>query len=101
MTVDDFKFIYWMEYGHRMWARALGLVFALPAAAFALRGAVNGALAGRLGLLLGMGGAQGLVGWWMVRSGLEVRRRGGWGWGWGRRSRWHMGLLRAAGRALS
>ena len=76
MGVEDFKYIFWWEYGHRMWGRALGLVFALPAAAFAARGAVNGALAGRLGLLFAMGGAQGLVGWWMVRSGLEV----GFGW---------------------
>lgn len=72
MTVDDFKFIYWMEWAHRMWGRALGLAFAVPAAVFAARGAVNGALARRLGLLFAMGGAQGLVGWWMVRSGLEV-----------------------------
>ncbi|GBF94603.1 hypothetical protein Rsub_06718 [Raphidocelis subcapitata] len=71
MGVEDFKFIFWWEYGHRMWGRVLGLVFALPTAAFAVKGAVNGPLAGRLGLLFAMGGAQGLVGWWMVRSGLE------------------------------
>jgi len=71
MTIEEFKFIYWMEYGHRMWARALGVVFAVPAAYFALRGYVNGALAKRLGLLFLMGGSQGLVGWWMVRSGLR------------------------------
>ncbi len=55
-----------------MWGRFLGLAFALPAAAFAARGWVNGALGRRLGLLFVMGGTQGLVGWWMVRSGLEV-----------------------------
>jgi cytochrome c oxidase assembly protein subunit 15 len=71
MTVDDFKFIFAMEYAHRMWGRLLGLGFALPAAYFAVRGRVNGPLAQRLGLLLCMGGAQGLVGWWMVRSGLK------------------------------
>jgi cytochrome c oxidase assembly protein subunit 15 len=73
MTVEDFKFIFWMEYGHRMWGRALGFVFALPAAYFAARGMINAALAKRLGLLFFMGGTQGLVGWWMVRSGLQVR----------------------------
>lgn len=73
MTVEEFKFIYWMEYGHRMWARALGLVFALPAAAFAARGWVTAPLARRLALLMLMGGTQGLVGWWMVRSGLVER----------------------------
>jgi len=56
-----------------MWGRVLGLVFAGPAAYFALRGALNRPLAARLGLLLLMGGTQGLVGWWMVKSGLEVR----------------------------
>ena len=72
MSLDDFKFIYWMEYAHRMWGRVLGLVFAVPASYFAYRGWVNGALGVRLGLLFAMGGTQGLVGWWMVRSGLKV-----------------------------
>ncbi|KAK9808351.1 hypothetical protein WJX73_005348 [Symbiochloris irregularis] len=71
MQLDDFKFIYWMEWAHRMWGRALGLVFVVPAVYFTARGAVKGPLAARLGLLGAMGGAQGLVGWWMVRSGLE------------------------------
>ena len=72
MSLDDFKFIYRMEYAHRMWGRVLGLVFALPASYFVYRGWVNGALGTRLGLLFAMGGTQGLVGWWMVRSGLKV-----------------------------
>lgn len=58
MTLPEFKFIYWMEYAHRMWGRALGLVFAVPALAFAARGHIRGPLAGRLGLLFLMGGAQ-------------------------------------------
>ena len=72
MSLDDFKFIYRMEYAHRMWGRVLGLVFALPASYFVYRGWVNGALGTRLGLLFAMGGTQGLVGWWMVKSGLKV-----------------------------
>ncbi|KAG2435296.1 hypothetical protein HXX76_007372 [Chlamydomonas incerta] len=71
MTLDEFKFIYWMEYAHRMWGRFLGLAFALPASYFAARRWINGPLARRLGLLFFMGGTQGFVGWWMVRSGLE------------------------------
>eukprot|EP00877_Chromochloris_zofingiensis_P011611 jgi/Chrzof1/6703/Cz19g06070.t1 len=71
MTVHDFKYIYWMEYAHRMWGRILGLAFVIPGSYFLARGYINGALGGRLGLLFLMGGAQGLVGWWMVRSGLE------------------------------
>lgn len=58
MTVGQFKFIYWMEYAHRMWGRALGAVFAVPAVYFASTGAVKGPLAGRLTLLFLMGGAQ-------------------------------------------
>ena len=48
---------------------------ALPAGYFAYRGMVNAALGRRLGLLFLMGGMQGLVGWWMVRSGFRVRPR--------------------------
>ena len=72
MSLEEFKFIYWMEYAHRMWGRALGLVFAVPAAYFGIRGFINSALAKNLGLFFLMGGAQGLVGWWMVKSGLQV-----------------------------
>lgn len=59
--------------------RLLGVGFAVPGAYFLARGYINGALGRRLGLLFMMGGAQGLVGWWMVRSGLKVRggRKGG------------------------
>jgi heme A synthase len=82
--------------------RLLGLGFAVPGAYFLARGYINGALGRRLGLLFMMGGAQGLVGWWMVRSGLKVSVGGsvggsvgdtmtllgvriwGWWWGWGR-----------------
>lgn len=59
-----------------MWGRVLGLVFAVPAAAFAVSGAIKFPLAQRLGLLFLMGGTQGLVGWWMVRSGLQVSHGG-------------------------
>ncbi|KAL4553018.1 hypothetical protein Ndes2526B_g02906 [Nannochloris sp. 'desiccata'] len=70
MDLEDFKFIYWMEWGHRMWGRALGICFAVPCAIFAARGCITRPLARRLGILFLMGGSQGLVGWWMVRSGL-------------------------------
>ncbi|CAI5938908.1 unnamed protein product [Closterium sp. NIES-64] len=67
MTVDEFKF-YWMEYAHRMWGRALGLLFLFPAAYFADRGYIKTKLAARCAVLFGLGGAQGLIGWWMVKS---------------------------------
>lgn len=62
-----------MEYSHRMWGRVLGLVFAIPAAVFVARGIVTPRLGTRLELLFLMGGTQGVVGWWMVKSGLQVR----------------------------
>lgn len=74
MELEEFKFIFWMEYAHRMWGRVLGLYFALPVAYFAARGYVTGALGRRLALLFAAGGSQGLVGWWMVKSGLEQPR---------------------------
>ena len=72
MSLEEFKFIYWMEYAHRMWGRALGFVFAVPAVYFGMRGYINLALSKNLGLFFLMGGTQGLVGWWMVKSGLQV-----------------------------
>lgn len=72
MTLDEFKFIFYWEWGHRMMGRFIGVAFALPMAYFAARGRIPGGLTPRLGLLFTMGGTQGLVGWWMVKSGLEV-----------------------------
>lgn len=54
-----------------MWGRALGLAFVVPFAVFAARGRIHGSLYKRLGLMFAIGGGQGAVGWWMVRSGLE------------------------------
>ena len=72
MSLEDFKFIYWMEYAHRMWGRDLGFVFAGPFAYFIAKGYVTRQLGLRLSALFALGGAQGLIGWWMVKSGLEV-----------------------------
>ncbi|KAJ8500979.1 hypothetical protein OPV22_011531 [Ensete ventricosum] len=71
MTLEDFKFIYWMEYAHRMWGRGLGMVFAFPFMYFLAKGFITRQLGLRLSALFALGGAQGLIGWWMVKSGLE------------------------------
>lgn len=71
MTVDDFKLIYWIEYAHRMWGRGLGLFFAGPFMYFLCKGFITKQLGLRLASLLALGAGQGLVGWWMVKSGLE------------------------------
>jgi heme a synthase len=71
MTKEEFKSIYWWEWGHRMWGRAIGVVFVAPLLYFAAKRQIPKNQYGRLALLMGMGGGQGLIGWWMVRSGLE------------------------------
>jgi len=72
MTLDEFKFIYAWEYGHRMFGRFLGIAFAGPAIYFASKGMIPSNLYPRLGTLFALGGTQGLIGWWMVKSGLNV-----------------------------
>jgi cytochrome c oxidase assembly protein subunit 15 len=70
-TVEDFKGIFWWEYGHRMLGRTVGLVYTAPWVYFMLRKRLPVELYKRFGVLFGLGAAQGAVGWWMVRSGLE------------------------------
>mmetsp|Transcript_26987 Transcript_26987/g.59338 ORF Transcript_26987/g.59338 Transcript_26987/m.59338 type:complete len:423 (+) Transcript_26987:232-1500(+) len=76
MTLSEFKFIYGWEYGHRMLGRAVGLAFVLPWAYFSAKKLIPRGYQKRMIGLLAMGGTQGLVGWWMVRSGLENDRFG-------------------------
>jgi heme a synthase len=73
MTLGDFQRIYFWEYLHRLWARLLGLAFAAPFLWFVVKGEARGALARRLLLILVLVGAQGALGWFMVRSGLVDR----------------------------
>lgn len=76
MTLSEFKFIYGWEYGHRMLGRAVGLAFVLPWAYFSAKRLIPAGYQKRMVGLLAMGGTQGLVGWWMVRSGLGKDRFG-------------------------
>ena len=46
----DFKKIFWMEYMHRMWGRAIGVAFAVPAAVFAYKGWLNRGMKIRVGI---------------------------------------------------
>ncbi|AKM08422.1 Heme A synthase [Pelagerythrobacter marensis] len=71
MTLADYKFIYFWEWAHRLIARIIGLVFALPLAWFWIRGAIPPGYKARLVALLALGGLQGAFGWFMVRSGLS------------------------------
>jgi heme a synthase len=73
MSLAAFKFIFWWEWSHRFLGRFIGLAFALPLGWFWMRGAIPQGYRTRLLLLLALGGLQGLVGWYMVKSGLVDR----------------------------
>ena len=70
ITLDQFKRIFWFEYAHRVLGRLIGVAFALPLVFFWVRGFVTRPLLMRLLVLFGLGGLQGLLGWYMVKSGL-------------------------------
>ena len=70
MTLQAYKHIFFWEWFHRLLGRLVGLAYALPLAWFWLRGMVPPAFRVRLLAILALGGLQGLVGWWMVSSGL-------------------------------
>jgi heme a synthase len=73
MSLDEFKVIYWWEWGHRLLGRLIGIAFVVPFAAFWLTGRIDRVLAPRLAALLALGAAQGVLGWYMVMSGLVER----------------------------
>ena len=73
MTLDAFKGIYWWEWTHRLLGRLLGVVFAVPFIVFLALRQLTGRMIWRCLLLFFLGALQGLVGWWMVASGLEGR----------------------------
>jgi cytochrome c oxidase assembly protein subunit 15 len=73
MTVDQFKGIFWWEWAHRLIARGIGVVFALPLIFFWATGRIEKRLRWPLAGILALGGLQGFIGWWMVSSGLSVR----------------------------
>ncbi|MEC7297719.1 heme A synthase [Pseudooceanicola nitratireducens] len=70
MTLEDFKSIYWWEWGHRQLGRVIGLVWALGFFGFLALRKIPTGWSGRLLLIGGLGGLQGAIGWWMVSSGL-------------------------------
>ena len=72
MDLAGFKTIFFWEYLHRLWGRILGIVFVVPFVWLIVRGRVPTGLGGRLFLLMLLGGAQGVIGWWMVKSGLTA-----------------------------
>jgi len=70
MGLDEFKRIFYWEYVHRLLGRSIGLVFLLPFVYFLLRRKIEPTLAPQLIGMLVLGGLQGAMGWYMVKSGL-------------------------------
>jgi len=70
MSLEEFKQIFWPEYWHRVLGRIIGIVFAVPLFAFWITKSITSRFAGRLFLIFTLGGLQGLMGWYMVSSGL-------------------------------
>jgi len=70
MDLAGFKSIYWFEYAHRVLGRTIGTVFLLPLIFFWWRGKLSPRLKPRLAFAFVLGGLQGLLGWYMVKSGL-------------------------------
>ncbi|XP_029376705.1 heme A synthase COX15 isoform X1 [Echeneis naucrates] len=73
MTLSEFKFIFYMEWGHRMWGRLVGLAYILPTVYFWRKGYFNRSMKGKVLGLCGFVFFQGLLGWYMVKSGLEEK----------------------------
>lgn len=73
MSLANYKFIYFWEWFHRFLVRVgLGTAFVVPLVWYWLRGAIPAGFKPRLLGLLGLGMLQGVVGWWMVKSGLDA-----------------------------
>jgi len=70
MTLEEFKFIFFWEYIHRIIGRALGLLFILPFTFLLIKKRLNKSLMCKLLVCFFLGALQGLFGWYMVKSGL-------------------------------
>lgn len=71
MSLAEFQFIYWWEWGHRQLGRFIGLVWAVGFLGFAVTRNIPTGWTGKLLFIGALGGLQGAIGWWMVSSGLE------------------------------
>lgn len=69
----DFKSIFWWEYIHRLIGRLIGLIFLIPFLYFLFKGKIKGGLKKQLLIIFLLGGFQGFLGWFMVKSGLVDR----------------------------
>ncbi len=70
MTLNEFKYIFWWEWFHRIFARLIGVVFIIPLIYFIIKKQISKLLYKRLFIVFIFGLFQAVVGWWMVKSGL-------------------------------
>jgi cytochrome c oxidase assembly protein subunit 15 len=70
-TLKDFKFIFFWEWFHRLWARLIGVVFLIPFIIFLVQKRFRPSMVRPMMVLFLLGALQGAVGWIMVASGLE------------------------------
>ena len=73
MSLQQFKFIFFWEYFHRLWARTMGFVFLLPFLFFLLRRSLSSKTLRRLGIVVLLASTAAVFGWIMVASGLINR----------------------------
>jgi cytochrome c oxidase assembly protein subunit 15 len=73
MGLAGFKAIYWWEWAHRLLGRIVGVAFAIPFVVFLVRRQIPKRLVWRCWAMFALGGLQGVIGWWMVSSGLADR----------------------------
>lgn len=74
IDLDEFKFIYSMEWGHRLVGRGIGMFFILPAIYFWSTKKISSHMRVRIVSLTALLGLQGAIGWWMVKSGLDQQQ---------------------------
>ena len=70
-TLEEFKSIYWWEYIHRFLGRVIGVVFLIPFFYFLLKKRFDKSFLKKMYVLLALGALQGVLGWYMVYSGLQ------------------------------
>ncbi|MCK5876251.1 MAG: COX15/CtaA family protein [Candidatus Marithrix sp.] len=70
MNLAEFKAIFWFEYAHRLLGRGIGIIFMIPMLVFMFKGMITKTLVPKLIIMFILGGLQGLLGWYMVKSGL-------------------------------
>ena len=71
MEISDFKFIFFWEYFHRVWGRLIGLFILIPFLYFIVTKKLKNKILFRSSIILCLVCVQGLIGWWMVKSGLN------------------------------